>query len=142
MTPGSGSGIRDPENPGSRGQKGTGSRPEPVVLPFFSPPPPPPPPGKLDPQHTGRIRKRGNCWWVRGSVADPKQKFRIRSRIRLRPEVSFGFGFESGSKSGFGSISKRHGSADQDPYQTIKDPQPCAQLPVNVFYCTAIVDTT
>jgi hypothetical protein len=35
------------------------------------------------------------------SVADPKQKF----RIRIRHEVSFGFGsgFESGSKSGFES---------------------------------------
>jgi hypothetical protein len=53
---------------------------------------PPPLPSKLEPRHTGRIRKRGNCWRERGSVADPKQKFRIRSRIRLRPEFSFGFG--------------------------------------------------
>jgi hypothetical protein len=36
---------------------------------------------------------------------------------------------------GFGSISKRHGSADLDPYQTVTDKQHCAQLPVNVFYC-------
>jgi hypothetical protein len=26
---------------------------------------------------------------------------------------------------GFGSISKRHGSADLDPYQTVRDPQHC-----------------
>jgi hypothetical protein len=29
---------------------------------------------------------------VKSSVADPKQKFRIRFRIRIRPEVSFSFG--------------------------------------------------
>jgi hypothetical protein len=41
----------------------------------------------------------------RSSVADLKQKFRIRFRIRIRPEVSCGFGsgFESRSKSGFES---------------------------------------
>jgi hypothetical protein len=31
------------------------------------------------------------CIHQRRSVADPKQKFRIRSRIRIRPEFSFGF---------------------------------------------------
>ncbi len=43
---------------------------------------------------------------------------------------------------GFGSISKRHGSADSDPYQKVTDPQHCVQLPVNVFYCTEIVATS
>jgi hypothetical protein len=43
---------------------------------------------------------------------------------------------------GFGSISKRHGSAEPDPYQTVTDLQHCAQLSVNVFYCTKIVATT
>jgi hypothetical protein len=42
---------------------------------------------------------------LHGSVADPKQKFRILFRIRIRPEVSFGSGsgFGSGFESGFGS---------------------------------------
>jgi hypothetical protein len=41
-----------------------------------------------------------------------------------------------------GSISKRHGSADPDPYQKVTNPQHCVQLLVNVFYYTAIVATT
>ncbi len=43
---------------------------------------------------------------------------------------------------GSGSISKRHGYADTDPYQKVTDPQHCVQLHVNVFYCSAIVATT
>ncbi len=31
----------------------------------------------------------------------------------------------SGSESGPGSISQRHGSADPDPYQIVMDPQHC-----------------
>jgi hypothetical protein len=31
---------------------------------------------------------------------------------------------------------------DPDPCQKVTDPQHCAQLLVNVFYCTAIVATT
>ncbi len=91
------------------------------------------------------------CFWP----MDP-DKF----RIRIRPEVSFGFGSRSknwpkphffvlmnkvrNKFAGFGSgsISKRHGSVDPDPYQKVTDPQHCAQLLVNVFYCTAIVATT
>jgi hypothetical protein len=45
-------------------------------------------------------------------------------------------GFESGS------ISKRHESADPDPYQKVMDLQHCAQLFVKVFYCTATVAST
>jgi hypothetical protein len=43
---------------------------------------------------------------------------------------------------GSGSISKRDGSANPDPYQKVTDPQHCGQLILNVFYCTAIVATT
>jgi hypothetical protein len=138
------------------------------------------------------------------SIADAKQKFRIRFRIRIRSKVSFGFG--SGFESGFESririqirtldsdldqklaktsfffvlkflpslifkhkkapslssvtwlrtrfainlqdsdpdllVSKRHGSADPDPYQKVTDSQHCAHLLENVFDCTAIVATT
>jgi hypothetical protein len=43
---------------------------------------------------------------------------------------------------GSGSICKRHGSVDLDPYQKVTVPQYCIQLLVNVFYCTAIVANT
>jgi hypothetical protein len=33
-----------------------------------------------------------------------------------------------GSKSGSGSISQRHGSADPDPYQNVMDPQHCNRV--------------
>ncbi len=60
--------------------------------------------------------------WISGtcivrSVADPKQKYRIRLRIRIRPEVSFGSGsgFGSGFESGFESrIRIRILDQDQD----------------------------
>ncbi len=32
----------------------------------------------------------------------------------------------SGSESGSGSISQRHGSADPDPHQNVMDPEHCA----------------
>jgi hypothetical protein len=37
----------------------------------------------------------------------------------------------SGSASGSGSISPRHGSADPDPHQNVMDPQHCM-----IYYCT------
>jgi hypothetical protein len=39
----------------------------------------------------------------------------------------------SGSESGSGSISQRHGSADPDPHQNVMDPQHCAKLIKRVF---------
>jgi hypothetical protein len=36
-------------------------------------------------------------------------------------------GSASGSESGSGSISQRHGSADPDPNQNVMDPQHCHQ---------------
>jgi hypothetical protein len=41
----------------------------------------------------------------------------------------------SGSESGFGSISQRHGSADPntDPHQNVMDPQHCRQVSLNGY---------
>ncbi len=71
------------------------------------------------------------------SVADPKQKFRIRFWIRIRPKVSFGFGsgFESGSKSGFESgfgsqIRTRIRILDSDLDQKLAK--------TSVFFCSKI----
>jgi hypothetical protein len=53
---------------------------------------------KENDSNTSRIVNR----FVVISVADPKQKFRIRGRIRIRPADSFESGsrFESGSETG------------------------------------------
>ncbi len=59
----------------------------------------------------------GNPTLLATSVADRKQKFRIRLRIRIRPQVSFGSGsgFGSGFESGFESrIRIRIRILDQD----------------------------
>jgi len=83
-----GSGIRDPD-PGSG--KNPFRIPDPGV--------------QKAPDHGSRIRNTGKKGGLYhsiflpdpGSVADPKQKFRIRFRIRIRLGVSFGSrsGFES-----------------------------------------------
>jgi hypothetical protein len=37
----------------------------------------------------------------------------------------------AGSRSGVGSVRQRHGSADPDPYQNVRDPQHCYQLHIS-----------
>jgi hypothetical protein len=50
----------------------------------------------------------------------------------------------SGSASGSGSISQRHGSADPDPHQIVMDPQHCMKVKIgqglnsNLLLCEGI----